>query len=57
LIGKGFTEMSGSAFDPHLGPAATAWVLAGFAVAQIPMAGILQLGVKDLAVLANRGAA
>jgi hypothetical protein len=57
LIGKGFTELSGDAFHPYLGPSVTAWVFAGFAVVQIPMAGILQLGVKDRRVLTKEGTA
>jgi hypothetical protein len=57
LIGKGFTELSGGAFDIYLGPSATAWVFAGFAIVQMSMSGILQRGVKDRRVLENHGAA
>ena len=57
LIGHGFTELSGTAFDPQLGPWATLWVFLGFAAVQIPMAAILQLGVKDRHLLASHGAA
>ena len=57
LIGQGFTELSGTVFDPQLGPWATVWVFFGFAAVQIPMAALLQLAIKDRRLLARHGAA
>jgi hypothetical protein len=57
LIGKGFTELSGTGFNPQIGLAALVWIFAGFAVAQLATAGILQLGIKDRRVTASHGAA